>query len=337
LTGTISIACSLFGADNAHHAGETTAMPDILIAFFVLGLLAGLIRSDLALSSGAHDLIGIMLMMAIGLKGGIAMSGQLHSGMLISIPVILMLGFTVPLLCYAALRSVARIDGANSASLAAHYGSVSAGTFAIAMAYAERLGLPLSPDTTLHLVLLEVPAIIVGVLLYKFQGGATGTTASVVREAVTGRGVVLMVGGMLLGLMYGEAGAGKIAPLFIALFPGFLALFLLEAGISTARYLRQWQPGYWRLVSFALVAPPVLALIGLGAALALDLPAGSAVVLATLMASASYIAAPAAVRHAMPQANVGMALFAALGVTFPFNVLIGIPLYNAAFQWLARF
>ncbi|MEE4252258.1 MAG: sodium-dependent bicarbonate transport family permease [Alcanivoracaceae bacterium] len=311
-------------------------MPDILIAFFVLGLLAGMIRSDLALSGGAHDLIGIMLMMAIGLKGGMAMSGQLHPDMLVTVVTVLALGFTVPLICYAALRGVARIDGANSASLAAHYGSVSAGTFAIALAYAERHNLTLSPDTTLHLVLLEVPAIIVGVLLYKYQGGATGTTASVIREAVTGRGVVLMVGGLLLGLFYGEAGADKIVPLFIALFPGFLALFLLEAGISTAKYLRQWHPGYWRLVGFALLAPPVLALIGLSAALALDMPAGSAVVLATLLASASYIAAPAAVRHAMPQANVGMALFAALGVTFPFNVLIGIPLYNAAFQWLAR-
>ena len=216
-------------------------MPDILIAFFLLGLLAGLIRSDLALSSGAHDLIGIMLMMAIGLKGGMAMSGQLHPDMLLTVITVLALGFTVPLLCYAALRSFARIDGANSASLAAHYGSVSAGTFAIAMAYAERHNLTLAPDTTLHLVLLEVPAIIVGVLLYKYQGGATGTTASVVREAVTGRGVVLMIGGLLLGLLYGEAGAGKIAPLFIALFPGFLALFLLEAGISTAKYLREWQ------------------------------------------------------------------------------------------------
>ena len=312
-------------------------MPDILIAFFLLGLLAGLIRSDLALSGGAHDTIGILLMMAIGLKGGMAMSGQLHPDMLLTVITVLALGFTVPLLCYAALRSLARIDGANSASLAAHYGSVSAGTFAIAMAYAEHHNLKLAPDTTLHLVLLEVPAIIVGVLLYKYQGGATGSTASVVREAVTGRGVVLMVGGLLLGLLYGEAGAGKIAPLFIALFPGFLALFLLEAGISTAKYLREWQPGYWRLVGFALLAPPLLALIGLAAALLLNLPAGSAVVLATLVASASYIAAPAAVRHAMPEANVGMALFAALGVTFPFNVLIGIPLYNAAFQWLARF
>lgn len=312
-------------------------MPDILIAFFLLGLLAGLIRSDLALSNGAHDLIGIMLMMAIGLKGGMAMSGQLHPDMLLTVLTVLALGFTVPLLCYAALRSFAGLDGANSASLAAHYGSVSAGTFAIAMAYAEFHNLTLSPDTTLHLVLLEVPAIIVGVLLYKYQGGATGSTASVVREAVTGRGVVLMIGGLLLGLLYGETGASKIAPLFIALFPGFLALFLLEAGISTAKYLREWQPGYWRLIGFALLAPPILALIGLAAALALNLPAGSALVLATLLASASYIAAPAAVRHAMPQANVGMALFASLGVTFPFNVLIGIPLYNAAFQWLARF
>ena len=306
-------------------------MIDIAIALFGLGLAAGLIRSDIALSKGTYDTLSILLMFAIGLKGGVALHGNLVWAMLPELVAISALGVAIPLVCYPVLRRFVQLDVANSASIAAHYGSVSAGTFAVALAYVEARGLPMSPQTTLYLVLLEMPAIITGIFLFrKFSSSAaaSGDWNALWKEAFTSRGVVLLVGGVIIGFVYGPEGTEPIAPLFVGLFKALLALFLLEMGLTTAKFMHDWQSGQWRLVAFGLVAPPILAGSGLALALLLGLPAGSAVLLTVLAGSASYIAAPAAIRHAVPQADVGMAMFASLGLTFPLNVLIGIPTYH---------
>lgn len=302
---------------------------DIIVAFFLLGVAAGLVRSELSIPREVYDLLGILLMLAIGLKGGLALHGNLTLALVPELLTLLALGALIPLICYPVLMKLVGLDRANAGSLAAHYGSVSAGTFAVALAYAEARGLTVSPQTTLYLVLLEMPAIILGITLYR-RGESTGQGwSALLHEAFTSRGVVLLFGGVVIGYAYGKSGIAPVAPFFIDLFRGVLALFLLEMGLLTASYLHDWRPGYWRVAVFALVAPPVLSLTGLGVALLFELPTGTAVVLASLTASASYIAAPAAIRQAIPQADIGMAMLASLGVTFPFNVLVGIPLYHS--------
>lgn len=308
-------------------------MPDIVVALFLLGVLAGLVGSDLRIPTGAYHLVSILLMLSIGLKGGLALHGQLSLALLPELIVIMLVGFAIPLLLYPLLRRIVGLGSADSASLAAHYGSVSAGTFAVVLAFVQVRGLPLAPQTTLYLVLLEMPAIIAALILYRALSGVSpnrpeGHRQSLLHEALTGRSVILLAGGVVIGYLYGPHGVAGIEPFFLALFPGLLGLFLLEMGITTAGYLRAWQPRSWRVVAFGLAVPPVLALMGLLLAWLLALPTGSALVLATLMGSASYIAAPAAIRQAIPEADIGMAMVASLGVTFPFNVVVGIPLYH---------
>jgi hypothetical protein len=304
-------------------------VPDIVVTLFALGILAGLARSDLQIPKGTYDTLSILLMLAIGLKGGVALHGNLSTGMLPELLAVTALGCVIPLALYPVLRRLVRLDAADSASFAAHYGSVSAGTFAVAVAWVDQAGLPVAPQTTLYLVLLEMPAIIVGVLLYRRVSGTGGAFGHLLREAFTSRGVVLLLGGVIIGALYGQEGLAPISALFLDLFKGFLALFLLEMGLCTAGYLRGWRIDQWRVVLFAALAPLVLVWAGLLTGLALGLPQGSTLLLAVLTASASYIAAPAAIRAAIPAADTGKTMFAALGVTFPLNVAFGIPLYAA--------
>lgn len=310
-------------------------MPDIVISLFALGILAGLARSDLQIPKGTYDTLSILLMLAIGLKGGMALHGNMSVSMVPELAAVTALGFLIPLVLYPVLRRFVRLGVADSASFAAHYGSVSAGTFAVAIAYADQFGLPVAPQTTLYLVLLEMPAIIAGVLLYRRISGSAGTIGNLLREAFTSRGVVLLLGGVIIGMLYGQDGLEPISSLFIDLFKGFLALFLLEMGLCTAGYLRSWRSGQWRVVAFAALAPLALVWAGLLTGVALGLPAGSTLLLAVLTASASYIAAPAAIRAAIPDADTGKTMFASLGVTFPLNVVLGIPLYHALLQRIA--
>lgn len=302
-------------------------MPDIVIMFFLLGVLAGLAKSDLKVPKAAYDTLSILLMLTLGLKGGLALHGQVSWHLLPEVITVILLGIAIPLLLYPLLRKFIMLNAANSASIAAHYGSASAGTFAVALAFAEANNLTIAPQTTLYLVLLELPAIVVAILLYKKATGSTGGMKGIWHEALTSRGVVLLAGGVIIGYLYGPEASKDIAPLFLGAFKALLALFLLEMGVCASQHLHPFPKQHWRLISFALIAPFALAMIGIAAGIALDLPEGSTFILAALTASASYIAAPAAIQAAIKEADVGLAIFAALGVTFPLNVLVGIPVY----------
>lgn len=308
-------------------------MPDIVIAFFCLGLLAGLIKSDLKVPAPVHDTLGILLMLVLGLKGGMSLHGQLTAQLLWQLLPIGALGLALPLLCYPVLRRLALLSRADAASIAAHYGSVSAGTFAVVLALAEQAHLAMLPTTTLFLVMLELPAIVMMLCWYRHLEGA-GRQGAVLREAFSNRGVILLGGGVLIGYAYGPAGLAPLAPVLLSGFKTMLAVFLLEMGVCAAQACRPAPWRHWRLVVFALLAPLLMAWAGIALAVLLGLPEGSALVLAGLAASASYIAAPAAVRAAIPQADLGLAMLAALGLTFPFNVLIGLGLYR---DWVHLF
>jgi hypothetical protein len=304
-------------------------MPDVVIAFFALGLIAGLVKSDLKVPVSIYEILSILLMLVIGLKGGMALHGVPLLPLLPELSLIVFCGALIPLLLYPLLRKLVKLDSANSASIAAHYGSVSAGTFAVVLAVAMANNLELSAQTTLYLVLLELPAIVVMLWLYRYINGSKANGLAILHEALTSRGVLLLLGGMLIGMFYGNTGLSEITPVLLGGFKTMLALFLLEMGLCTARVCNPLPWKHWRLMLFALGMPVILASIGLVVSGVIGMPAGSALVFATLMASASYIAAPAAIRAAIPQADIGLSMLAALGLTFPFNILVGIPLYQS--------
>lgn len=308
-------------------------MIDVVIAFFALGLAAGLVKSDLKVPSPVYDALAIVLMLVLGLKGGMALHGKLTLSLVPELATVAALGLVLAIGCYPVLRRLVRLSSDDAASVAAHYGSVSAGTFAVVLALAERNALPLAPQTTLYLVMLELPAIIVMLLWQRHLSGRRGGSGGVLREAFTSRGVLLLGGGVLIGYLYGPAGLAPLQPVLIDGFKTMLSLYLIEMGLCTARACSPAPLRHWRLARFAAGAPFVLAWAGIGLALLLGVPEGSALVLAALAASASYIAAPAAIRAAIPEADLGLATLATLGITFPVNVLLGLPVYGYWVHW----
>ncbi len=298
-----------------------------VIWFFVFGLAAGLARADLRLPAAIYDFVSTLLLLAIGLKGGVELARDGGGLPLAELGGVLALGFLLPLPVFAAARTVGRLSRADAASLAAHYGSVSVGTFAVTIGYLAARGIDYEARAPVWVVLLEVPAILVGIVLAR---GLAGNVAwrHLLRELFLGRSIVLLLGGLAIGWASGPEGSASIQPLFFGLFKGILALFLLEMGLIAAAQLPTLRRHGAFIVAFGLVAPPVFAVVGALLGGALGLSGGGATVLATLAASASYIAAPAAMRTAVPEANPALPLTASLAVTFPFNIIVGIPLYE---------
>lgn len=306
-------------------------MPDIVVMFFLLGLIAGLVKSDLQIPKEAYDVLSLLLMLTIGLKGGMALHGNLGWFLVPELVSVALIGVMIPLFVYPILRKLVRLNTADSASFAAHYGSVSAGTFAVSLAYAETHDMLVGGQVTLYLVLLELPAIVLGIFLFrKLSKDSTSVGVHhILQEAFTNRGVILLIGGVLIGWMYGPNKGASVTALYTDMFQGVLALFLLEMGLVASNALAKVQLDKIRVILFAALMPPVLAWFGIIVGHFLAIPQGSILVLAALTASASYIAAPVAIRSSVPSADIGLVMLASLGITFPFNVIIGIPLYHA--------
>jgi uncharacterized protein len=351
-------------------------MLDIVVLFFVLGLLARLAKSDLALPGALYETLSIYLLLAIGLKGGVELSKQSVQAVLPQVLWCLAMGLAIPCLLYPALRKLVGLGSYDAASVAAHYGSVSVVTFAVASAYLVQQQVAFEAHAALWVALLEAPGIVAGIALARWsaagqaaepglmQGSArtlpsgqhltasasTAIAASargpcaspsashwsaLAHDVFLGKSVLLLVGGLVIGASMGEAGTAPIAPLFTVLFKGVLALFLLELGLVAGARLGELKRYGLGLIVFALIAPMALALLGALGGKLLGLSTGGIAIMATLAASASYIAAPTAMRIAVPQANAALSITAALGITFPFNVIVGIPLYLQLAQWLA--
>ena len=300
---------------------------DPVILFFVLGVVAGLLRSELRLPAPVYEFLSIILLLAIGMKGGIELARQSLAEVLPQVLAVIVMGTLMPLLAYPVLRFVGRLKQVDAASIAAHYGSVSVGTFAVAVAYLTYRGIAYEQHMPLFVVVLEIPAIVVGILLAKglARDSQWGRMA---HEVFLGKSMVLLVGGLLVGWAVGEQGIAPLKPLFFDMFKGVLALFLLEMGLLAASHIGVLRRHGAFLLGFGIAMPMVGALIGTGLAQGLGLSVGGTVLMATLAASASYIAVPAAFRLIVPQANPALSLTASLGVTFPFNILAGIPLYH---------
>lgn len=306
---------------------------DPVILFFVLGVIAGVAKSDLKLPPAIYELLSILLLLAIGLKGGVELSKSSLSGLLPQIAAVLAMGFIMPFVLYPLAR-LGRTGRADAASLVAHYGSVSVATFAVGIAYLSDRNIAYDSQLPLFLVLLEVPAIIVGILIAKSLSDRSQPWGRVMHEIVFGKSILLMVGGLLIGWIAGPEGVLPLEPLFFDLFKGLLALFLLEMGLIAASQGQALRQHGVFLIMFGLLVPVPMGAIGAFVGTLVGLNVGGVTMLAVLAGSASYIAAPAAMRIAVPDANPSLPLTASLGVTFPFNIFIGIPVYHAFAQGL---
>jgi uncharacterized protein len=311
------------------------ALLDPIVLFFLLGLGAGLMRSDLRLPAAIYEFLSIVLLLAIGLKGGVELAKQPIGGIAFDIVAVVAMGFVLPLLAFPILYFVGRLKRADAASIAGHYGSVSVGTYAVAIAYLGTQQVRFEEHMPLFVVLLEVPAIIVAILLAR--GIAPDTKwRELAHEVFLGKSIVLLVGGLLIGWIAGPSGITPIANLFFDLFRGVLALFLLEMGLIVASQAASLRTYGMFLTGFGVVMPLFSAVVGGLLGWLLGLSIGGTMLLATLAASASYIAVPAAMRLAVPEANPTLSLAASLGITFPFNILVGIPLYHRLAEWMHR-
>lgn len=299
---------------------------DPIILFFLLGVLSGIAQSDLRLPPQVYELLSILLLLSIGLKGGVELAAQPFAELFPQMLAVLALGVVLPFLAYPVLRSMGRFRRVDAASIAAHYGSVSVGTFAVALAYLGSRGISFEEHLPLFVVLLEMPAILVGIVLARGVSKQT-QWGQVAHEVLLGKSMVLLLGGLIIGWISGADGLDPLSPLFFDLFKGVLALFLLEMGLVTASQIGSLRRRGVFLVAFGIGMPLISGLIGAVLGHALDLSIGGTAVLATLAASASYIAVPAAMRISVPEAKPTLSLAASLGVTFPFNVVLGIPIY----------
>ena len=267
-----------------------------------------------------------MLLISIGLKGGIELAKQSLASLLPDMIAVIVMGSLLTLIAYPVLLLLGKFKKADAASIAAHYGSVSVGTFAVAVAYYGTQKIFYEEHMPLLLVLLEIPAILVGIMLAK--GLTKNTNWSIIyHEVFLGKGIVLLVGGLVIGWIAGPEGVTSIEPLFFDLFKGVLAIFLLEMGLIAASQVGSLKEHGAFLIAFGILMPLFSAVVGSVFGLVLGLSVGGIGMLATLAASASYIAVPAAMRISVPEANPTLSLTASLGITFSFNVIFGIPIY----------
>ena len=300
---------------------------DPVVLFFILGLTAGLMRAEMRLPSAIYEFLSVILLIAIGLKGGIELSKQPFVDLLPDITAVLAMGFILPLLAFPILYYLGRFKKADAASIAGHYGSVSVGTYAVAASYLASLGIAYEAHMPLFLVVLEIPAIIVAIVLVRGISKQT-KWGQLSHEIFLGKSIVLLIGGLAIGWIAGEESIKSVSGMFFDPFKGVLALFLLEMGLIAASQVGALKRYGFFLLGFGIIFPIISSVVGIAAALFLELSIGGAVMLATLAASASYIAVPAAMRIALPESNPTLSLTASLGITFPFNIILGVPLYH---------
>lgn len=342
---------------------------DPAVMFFALGVFAGLVRSNLEMPAAISKFLSIYLLMALGLKGGFALaSSGLAPSVASGLGLAVLLAVAVPLLGYAVLRKM--LSGFNAAAVAATYGSVSAVTFVTATQYLESQSVPYGGYMAAAMALMESPAILLAVMLANAQRQRLAVTASSARpaqpllamvaagaggglaagpQAARGGGLsmgkilhesftdgtqLLLLGAMLIGMVTGDAGKAAMQPFSGDLFKGMLCLFLLDMGLCTARNLPAVRTQSPWLLAYAVLGPLVHASLALSLAWLARVPAGDAALLMVLAASASYIAVPAVVRHAIPEADPSLYVSLSLGVTFPLNILVGIPLYTQVVRQL---
>ncbi len=315
---------------------QTLASPVIL--FFVLGMLAAAAKSELSIPEAMAKGMSLYLMIAIGLKGGVAMAKSgVNADVIAALSAGIAASFIIPFAAYALLRGFGRLGREDAGAVAAHYGSVSVVTFVTAGEILKAIGMPPAGYMVAVLAVMETPAILSG--LYLARRGERGTVADggsgLFHEVFFNASVVLLLGSFAIGWIAGPDKFEEVRPLFDTMFKGVLCLFLLDMGLIAARRLMQSRSVNLRLVTLALLFPLVNGMLGVLAGTAIGLDIGSTAAFGVLCASASYIAVPAAMRLALPQADPGIYLTMSLSVSFPFNLIVNIGLIAWATRLLA--
>ena len=304
------------------------------VLFFVLGLIAAITKSDLKFPEPLYVGLTIYLLVAIGFKGGVAIAEAGIAKVWLPALAAMVLGALIPMWTYPLLRFGGKLPGVDAAAIAAHYGSVSAVTFIAATNYLKAIDQPFENYATAFLAVMESPAILVGVVLGKIAMKKTGEASgaslrTAVHEALFGRSIFLLVGALVVGALCGEPGMKKVEAFFVTPFQGVLTLFLLEMGVVAGRRVGDLRKVGPFLLAFGILVPLVNGALGVLLGKFTGLSLGGATLLGVLSSSASYIAAPAAIRMSLPEANPTLYLTSSLAITFPFNITVGIPIYLA--------
>jgi uncharacterized protein len=307
-----------------------------MVLAFALGILASLIKSDLKFPEGLYVGLTIYLLFSIGLKGGVKLSSTQMSEFIFPALGAIFMCTVIPIWSYFILLKIGKFSSDNSAAIAAHYGSVSAVTFSESMSYLDVMGIPFEGFMPSMLAIMEIPAILIAILLARVQSKESSTTSwkTLLQELFAGRGTVLLIGGLLIGFLSGKKGFEQVAPLFDTPFKGVLTLFLLEVGLVTGRKLTDLVTVGSFLICFGWIMPIVHACLGIYLGKMIGLSLGGSTIFGVLCASASYIAAPAAIRIAIPEASPSYYLTSALAITFPFNIVLGLPLYLSIAKYI---
>ena len=306
------------------------------ILFFFLGLLAVFVKSDLEIPAPIPKILSLYLLFAIGFKGGVGLAaGGLQTQIVVVLAAAVVMATVVPLYAFFVLRR--KLPVADAAAIAATYGSISAVTFITAAALLEKLGIAYGGYLVAAMALMESPAIIVAVLLYRLrsidQNGAAFSWRELCRDAFFNGSVFLIMGSLVIGTLSGEAGAKTLKPFTSDIFAGVLCFFLLDMGIVAAKRLGDLRRAGAFLTAFAILLPLVNAALAIPLAYVLGLSEGDAFMFTILCASASYIAVPAAMRLSIPEANPSLYVPMSLAITFPFNIIAGMPLYLAIINY----
>lgn len=308
-----------------------------MVLFFVLGLAAALARSDLSIPDAIAKLLAVYLLLSIGFRGGAEVSHHgLTSQLVLTILAGVLLSFAIPYLAYAILRFVSKLSPTDAAAVAGHYGSISAVTFVAVTGVLTHLAVPYDGYLVAVAAAMETPAIFAALLIARRNRGSAQERQGFIRHVAFNGSIVVLLGAFAIGAITGQRGLALLKPFILDAFPGFLCLFLLDMGMVAGRGLQQ---GVRHLTPpvcvFAIGMPLIGAAMAAACATLIGLSVGSAAVLMTLAASASYIAVPAALRLALPEANPAIALTLSLGITFPFNLILGIPIYISAASRIA--
>ena len=294
---------------------------------FLFGVLAARVKSDVRLPDAIYQFLSIYLLFGIGLKGGYSLKSSSFSELLTPALTTVALGILIPLLAFLILKGVKKLNDIDRGSIAAHYGSTSLVTFSAGLLFLESNNIFVEGYAPALLTLLEIPGLIVGIYLASRTTNTKVGWASTLKEVLLGKTVLLLAGGLAIGLITTQEEYAKVNPFFVALLSGLLVLFLLHLGFMAGSSFHEIRGVGAPLAVFAIAFPLLSGTLGVAAGSAIGLSIGGASILGLLSASASYIAAPAAVAVALPQASRSLALMSSIGITFPFNLILGIPIF----------
>jgi hypothetical protein len=300
-------------------------LTSVTVLAFILGFVAARLKSDIRIPDQVFQFISIYLLLGIGIKGGVAISSSGVSEIAIPALTTILLGIVIPLLAFFIAPLFIKTDSTTRGSLAAHYGSTSLVTFSAALVFLESNQIFYEGYATALMAIMEIPGLVVGIFLGAYFTHQKVSWGNSLKEIILGKTVLLLIGGLLIGYASGSAGYSKVTPFFIDILPGILALFLLNLGYQAGNHLKVLRRNGIGLVFFALLFPLLAGALGVIIGNFIGLSEGGIFVLAILSASASYIAAPAAVSVSFPELKSSVPITASLGVTFPFNLIIGIP------------